>query len=94
MKILTALAVCFAMPAFAEEKCGQYPEMAAELVNKYGEALRFVGLDSNGLVTVLFLNAETSSWTALIVDPTGKACMVSAGVNGELLPIPPEGNPA
>ena len=94
MKILTALAVCLAMPAFAEENCGQYPEMAAELVNKYGEALRFVGLDSNGLVTVLFLNAETSSWTALIVDPTGKACMVSAGVNGELLPIPPEGNPA
>ena len=95
MKILTALAVCLAMPAFAQDnKCGQYPEMAAELGTKYGEAMRFVGLDSNGLVTVLFLNAETSSWTALIVDPTGKACMVSAGVNGELLPIPPEGDPA
>ena len=94
MKTLTALAVCLAMPAFAEEKCGAYPEMAAELVNKYGEAMRFVGLDSNGLVTVLFLNAETSSWTALIVDPTGKAYMVSAGVNGEFVPIPPEGNPA
>ncbi len=95
MKTLTALAVCLAMPAFAEDnKCGAYPAMAAELVTKYGEALRFVGLDSNGLVTVLFLNPETSSWTALIVEPSGRACMVSAGVNGELLPIPPEGDPA
>jgi hypothetical protein len=95
MKIITALAVCLAMPAFAEDnKCGAYPEMAAELVNKYGEAMRFVGLDSNGLVTVLFFNPETSSWTALIVEPSGRACMVAAGMNGELLPAPPEGDPA
>lgn len=94
MRTLTALAVCLAMPAYAEESCGPYPTMAAELVNKYGEAIRFVGLDSNGLVTVLFLNAETSSWTALIVDPSGKACMVSAGVNGEFMAPPPEGDPA
>ena len=94
MKIVTALAVCLAMPAFAEEKCGPYAEIAAGLAKEYGEAQRFVGLDNNGLVTVLFFNPKTSSWTALIVDPTGKACMVSAGVNGDFIPAPPEGAPA
>ena len=92
MKILTALAVCLAMPAFAEdENCGQYPEMAASLAKEYGEAQRFMGLDSRGLVTVLFFSEASKSWTALIVEPSGRACMVSAGVDGEFVPV---GDPA
>ena len=94
MKIITALAVCLAMPAYAEEKCGQYPEMAASLAKEYGEAQRFMGLDSRGLVTVLFFSEASKSWTALIVEPSGRACMVSAGVDGEFVPAPPEGDPA
>ena len=93
--ILAALAVCLAMPAAAEDsKCGLYADMAAALSKKYGEASRFVGLDSRQLVTVLFFNEETRSWTALIVQPDGKACMVAAGVNGEFQDAPPPGDPA
>ena len=91
MKTLAALAVCFAMPAFANEKCGGYADMAAALSREFGEAQRFVGVDSRGLVTVLFFNPETSSWTALIVAPDGRACMVAAGVSGEFIP---PGSPA
>jgi hypothetical protein len=85
MKTLAALAVCFAMPAFADTKCGGYADMAAALSKEFGKAQRFVGVDSRGLVTVLFFNAETASWTVLVVGANGLACMVAAGVNGEFV---------
>jgi hypothetical protein len=85
MKTLAALAVCFAMPAFADTKCGGYADMAAALSKEFGEAQRFVGIDSRGLITVLFFNAETSSWKVLFVAPDGRACVIAAGVNGEFV---------
>jgi len=91
MKTLAALAVCFAMPAFGNEKCGGYADMAAALSKEFGEAQRFVGIDSRGLVTVLFFNSETASWTVLFVSPDGRACVIAAGVNGEFVP---PGSPA
>jgi hypothetical protein len=91
MKTLAALAVCFAMPAFADTKCGGYADMAAALSQQYGQAERFVGIDSRGVVTVLFFNPETASWTILVVAANGLACVIAAGVNGEVIP---PGSPA
>jgi hypothetical protein len=79
------------MPAFADTKCGGYADMAAALSKEFGKAQRFVGVDSRGLVTVLFFNAETASWKVLFVAPDGRACIVAAGVNGEFVA---PGNPA
>jgi len=73
------------MPAFADTKCGGYADMAAALSQQYGEAQRFVGIDSRGLVTVLFFNSETASWTVLFVAPDGRACVIAAGVSGEFV---------
>ena len=91
MKTLAALAVCFAMPAFADAKCGGYADMAAALSKDFGQAQRFVGIENRGLVTVLFSNPETSSWTVLVVAASGLACVIAAGVNGEFIP---PGSPA
>jgi hypothetical protein len=91
MKTLAALAVCFAMPAFADTKCGGYADMAAALSQQYGQTERFVGIENRKLVTVLFFNPETASWTVLVVAANGLACVIAAGVNGEFVP---PGNPA
>lgn len=91
--ILAALAVSFAMPALAQQgpTCGQYTDMAEEISSRYGEQVRFVGLDTRNLITVLFANEDTGSWTALVVQTDGKACMVAAGNNAELPAAEPEG---
>jgi hypothetical protein len=85
MKTLAALAVCFAMPAFADIKCGGCADMAAALSQQYGQTERFVGIESRKLVTVLFFNPETASWTVLVVGANGLACVIAAGVNGEFV---------
>jgi hypothetical protein len=90
MRTLAALAVCLAMPAHAEEQCGGFADMAAALSEKYGEAQHFIGMDSRQLVTVLFINPATGSWTALLVEASGRACMVAAGVNGRIVEGVPE----
>jgi hypothetical protein len=85
MKTLAALAVCFAMPAFANDKCGGYADMAAALSKEYGQTERFVGIESRKLVTIVFFNPETASWTVLVVAANGLACVIAAGVNGEFV---------
>jgi hypothetical protein len=85
MKTLAALAVCFAMPAFADTKCGRYTDIVEARSKEFGEAQRFVGIDSRGLVTVLFFNPEAASWTVLVVGANGRACVIAAGVNGEFV---------
>ena len=85
MKTLAALAVCFAMPAFADTKCGGYADMAAALSKEFGQTERFVGIENRKLFTVLFFNPETASWTVLVVGANGLACVIAAGVNGEFV---------
>lgn len=70
--------------------CGGYADMSARLGTEWHEFARFGGLDQRGQFTVLFVSAE-GSWTVLMIQPDGKACVVAAGSNGEVLAAPPEG---
>ncbi len=91
--ILTALAVCFAMPALAQNNCAPRENVSAKLTDKYGEAPSFIGVNSKGIITI-WINQKTGTWSAVLTNPSGISCVVSVGRNGELLDLPPAGDPA
>jgi len=68
-----------------QQACAPADEMTTMLAERYGEALVFAGLSARGHAVTILLNPETGTFTALIVSPNGRACMVDAGSDGELM---------
>lgn len=74
--ILTGLA---AMPARAQVlQCLPLDQAIATLATRYGEGPRIRAMMGGGDVLVITAS-PAGTWTALIVEPDGKACMVASG---------------
>lgn len=82
-----ALALLFAGPAYAD--CGPFDQIAEQLSEKFGEQLAFGGMNNQGAYTLLYINPDTGTWTAVWVQPSGEACLVDAGESGELIEVHP-----
>lgn len=83
------LAACFAMPAFAQQQCGELQSILTELADRYGESPRVSALMSGGDVLVITA-APSGGWTALGITAAGEACILAAGEAFEVkaAPIP------
>ncbi len=79
MKAIAFAALVAASPAVAQPQCGGYADAVAHLSTAYGESIVVRGIDGAGAVVEMFANPDTGTWTALIVQPDGTACMVAAG---------------
>ena len=96
MKIFTAtaLAVLLAMPAMAQQRCGNANDIKKKLAG-LGELRVLTGKESRGGHVEIYLHPETRKWTAITVLPNGMACLSAHGddmrFGGE---ITPEGDPA
>ncbi len=73
------VSVCLGSQAIAQPQCGGYADAVAHLSTAYGESIVVRGIDGAGAVVEMFANPDTGTWTALIVQPDGTACMVAAG---------------
>jgi len=96
MKILAvaALAVCLALPAAAQQNCGQHDEVVELLAERYGEARWAIALDSKNNAVEFFASTDTGTWTVLRTVPGGLSCVVSYGGAYESLSEPrPTGDP-
>ena len=85
MRNLILSACLFATPALAQEPlCLPYADMkgAAE-ANGAQPIVR--GLQSDGLILELY-DTEDGEWIAIVVSPTGVACLVMSGVAFAILP--------
>ncbi len=102
-KLLTAVAmlVAFALggPAVAGHQgmqCGSYPDMASQLIERFGETPLPITFISSQEVFQFYANKETGSWTVLRIR--GEiACMMASGNGlGEVIEITPvvPGDPA
>jgi hypothetical protein len=90
MKLALAFAV-IALPAIAQTPaCVPFQQAQDDLAGQFGEQVLFVGLDQRGGLMVVFLNAATETWTAMVVRADGMACPVASGEAGAFLP--PEAN--
>lgn len=71
-----------ALPARAQTspQCGAWPDVAAALSARYGEAVLFEGEPGpGGPRVVITAKPDGTTWTALSVDPSGLACIRAAG---------------
>lgn len=78
----TALAVCLAVPAFAQERCAPKFDMRKALSEKHGEIPISAGV-TNGNLFEVWANPKTGSWTILRTIPAGLSCIMAAGGNFE-----------
>lgn len=86
LPILAVLAVATALPVDAQgqqPRCADRAKVVAMLAERYGEVLRWQGLQSDGRLLELFWSAGTGTWSAVISVPTGPgkamSCMVAEG---------------
>lgn len=72
------LAAC--APAAAQTaQCASYTGIVEGLAERYGERRVMSGTNPDGTVVQMFANGETGTWTALVVQADGMACVVAAG---------------
>ncbi len=62
-----------------EQPCAERDKVIERLAEKYGETLQSIGMQSNSGVLEVYASKETGTWTILVTDPTGTACMIAAG---------------
>lgn len=77
-----SLLCLLAFPAMAQNPCGKYAEAEKHLKEKYGEQVAMVGNMSNETTSAtaqFWINRASKTWTVLVVDDKGNACVVAAG---------------
>lgn len=84
------IAALMLLPAMAmSQECAPYDDVKTVLEENFNEFARFEGMDSQGNLLEIFSNERTGTWTAIITQPTGIACVVGVGVFGAVIPLPP-----
>lgn len=99
--IATAAFALFATAAASQEaapatgpQCGPYAVAKIALEQRYGETRAWLGRVNDEAVVEIVANPDTGSWTMMIVNPAGVACIVSSGDAWEASVPTPTGNPA
>ncbi len=85
-----ALTAFVAVPAQAEQVCGERAQLMLHLEQQFSEQPIAMGLTAKGAVLEV-LTSPSGSWTFLVTEPSGRTCMVASGENWESLPIRPAG---
>lgn len=58
------------------------------LIEIYNEGVVFNGSSSNGVITFLWINEDTGTWSITFYPEPGIGCMVAEGTNGQILETP------
>jgi hypothetical protein len=90
----SAITAALASPASANQAtpgaqiCDQRDVIVASLSQRYGEAAQSIGLDNGGNLLEIFASSA-GTWTAILTNPRGQACIVAAGEAFEQMNLPP-----
>lgn len=78
----------FSAPVQAQQVtgCADVKAGSAKLKNNYGETPVFRGVSAKGYLVVIFLNAETGTWTVGKIVPQNRTimCPIDAGGDGSI----------
>jgi hypothetical protein len=94
---LAPIVICSAMVALglssatAQTSCGPREQLVKVLAERYEENPVGIGLAQPGQVVEIFASSS-GSWTMLMTMPDGKACLIAAGENWEMV-TKVKGNP-
>ena len=81
---LAALTAIGMSPASAQSACGPREQLVKLLSDQYKEESVGMGLSQPGQVLEVFASSN-GSWTMVMTMPDGKACMIAAGDNWEMV---------
>jgi len=89
--VIGIAAILAGLPAFAQA-CAPRDAVVARLAEVYDEVARLRGLTLGGEMMEIYL-APSGTWTVVVTNPGGIACVVAAGEGGEVIEAV-EGDPA
>ena len=72
--------------ASAAAPCGAHDAIANSLTNKYKEARRIMGVVNAKAVMEIFMSPQ-GTWTVLVTDTRGVACIIATGQDWQEVPI-------
>jgi hypothetical protein len=81
---VAVLAAAGSSPAIAQSACGPREQLVKLLADQYKEDPVGMGLSQPGQVLEVFASSN-GSWTMVMTLPDGKACMIAAGDNWEMV---------
>jgi hypothetical protein len=82
--VLGAIIACAITPASAQSSCGPHEQLVKVLADQYKEDPVGIGLAQPGQVLEVFASSN-GSWTMVMTMPDGKACLIAAGDNWEMV---------
>ncbi|MEM0977561.1 MAG: hypothetical protein AAGJ34_08510 [Pseudomonadota bacterium] len=75
-----AVALLYASGAWAQSPtCGPRAKIIQVLNDRFKETRQSYAVDGQNRRFETFANAEKGSWTLVISDPSGKACIIAVG---------------
>ncbi len=80
--VLAGLVAAFAFspgPAGAGLVCGERDKIVATLEDRYGESRRALGIQNDGNRVMELYASDKGSWTAVVTDTKGRACILGVG---------------
>jgi hypothetical protein len=72
--------------ASAAMPCGSHDAVAKSLTTKFQEARRIMGVVNAKAVMEIFMSPQ-GTWTVLVTDTTGTACIIATGQDWQEVPI-------
>jgi hypothetical protein len=90
--ILGAVVALGSSSASAQSSCGPREQLVKLLADQYRENPVGIGLAQPGRVLEVFASSA-GTWTMVMTMPDGKACLIAAGDNWEMV-TKVKGNPA
>lgn len=74
------------LPSQALAQCAPHEEVVSLLSERYQENQKAMGVVGDSRIIELFVSAD-GSWTLVMTQPTGRACIIAAGQNWEEMPL-------
>lgn len=76
--------------------CAERAKVIERLAEAYGETLQSMGLHQNNGIVEVYASEDTGTWTILVTQPDGTACLLAAGQmwEGHAAPLTPPGKDA
>ena len=84
LAILGAIVALGITPVSAQSSCGPREHLVKLLSDQYKEDPIGIGLAQPGQVLEVFASSN-GSWTMVMTRPDGKACLIAAGDNWEMV---------
>lgn len=87
--LLSAALMATATTSYGQ--CAPHLPVAQGLAERYQEGVVARGLQNDGMMVELYLNADSGTFSVILVSPEGLACLVSSGeamslIDGALAP--------